>query len=676
MNFIYRYWMAFAIVVSAWCNGSAQRAVLVEAESFQDKGGWVVDQQFMDVMGSPYLLAHGLGRPVAPARTAVVFPAAGVYHVYARTRDWVAPFGPGQFAVAVNGTRVPVTFGKDTTGAWGWQPGGTVTISNLTARLELIDLSGFEGRCDALLFVPAEGAASFSLPAAPDFAWRRELLGLPRVPPVAGEYDFVVIGGGYAGICAAVSAARQGLRVALIQDRPVLGGNASSEVRVGPIGKLSLPPFPRNSDIMYEVFKVSWRGDAVGGLRPAPNDASLEKWVRSQPNLTVFLNQHVFRVTRQGRRIESVTARHIETSKELVFKGRYFADCTGDGTVGYLAGAESRSGSESHAETGETFAPKSEKRTFMGATNFWTTRWTDAPAPFPACPWALAISEESAVVSALEHDSGTKARPPYVACWNWESGFSQDQIQEAESIRDHNFRAIYGTWDYLKNKSAKRDRYRMAEIEWVAYVLGKRESRRLIGDFILTERDLTEHRLYPDGCVTTTWYLDLHYPHPENTEHFPGQEFRSLAYDDPNFEKYRGDIRGKYVQIEPYPIPFRCFYSKNVDNLFMAGRNISVTHVALASIRVMNTTGMMGAMVGRAAYLCRKNNCPPRELYAQHLDELKELLANPGERLPLSVSGEKQMQNRDTLWKELKYRIRACLRVVKRFALWLWALVA
>ena len=142
-------------------------------------------------------------------------------------------------------------------------------------------------------------------------------------------------------------------------------------------------------------------------------------------------------------------------------------------------------------------------------------------------------------------------------------------------------------------------------------------------------RTSQESKLYPDGCVTATWYFDLHFPHPDNTKHFPGQEFRSLAYDDPNFEKLRGSIPGRYTPIKPYPIPYRCFYSRNVPNLFMAGRDISVTHVALAPVRVQNTTGMMGTVVGRAAALCRRLQCDPRAIYERHLGELKALLTNP-----------------------------------------------
>jgi hypothetical protein len=633
--------------------------VLVEAESFQERGGWVVDQQFMDVMGSPFLLAHGLGQPVPPARAAVELPAPGAYRIFVRTRDWVAPYGPGTFRVAVDGNTLPVTFGVGGAGEWAWQDGGSVTVTGAVAVVELIDQSGFEGRCDALLFVPAHEADGYVPPDTVDFAWRRNLLGLPQEPPPAGEYDLVVVGGGYAGICAAVSAARLGVKTALIQNRPVLGGNASSEIRVCPIGGVGMAPFPRNSDILYEIHKLS-KAEAPKDayVRSVPDERALEEWMRAEENVALFLNRHVCEVVTDGGRIVSVTARHIETSKELSFGGRFFADCTGDGTVGFLAGAEFRAGSESREETGESFAPSGGKRRYLGATNYWKTRWTKKDEPFPECPWALDITGESLHVSSLGFDPNAVTKDPYVVYWNWESGFYRDQILEAEHIRDHNFRAMYGAWDFMKNKSRDKARYRKAELYWAAYVTGKRESRRLMGDHVLTQDDLTRHRLYEDGCVTTTWYLDIHYPHPENSRHFPGQEFRAMALDDPDVKTLRADAPNELVAIRPYPIPFRCFYSRNVENLFMAGRNISGTHVALASPRVMNTTAQMGTVVGRAASLCVKYDCSPRTLYADHLDDLKALLANPGEQTALSIAGEKMMQGRDTFVGELKWRIR------------------
>ena len=195
--------------------------------------------------------------------------------------------------------------------------------------------------------------------------------------------------------------------------------------------------------------------------------------------------------------------------------------------------------------------------------------------------------------------------------WTWETGMNLDQITDFERIRDYGLLVVYSNWSYLKNFSSVKEDYRNRRLAWVAYIAGKRESRRLLGDFILKEQDITNYVIYPDATAPTSWTIDLHYPDPENSKYFPGQEFKSIAV---------------HKKIHPYPIPYRCYYSRNVDNLFMAGRNISVTHVALGTVRVMRTTGMMGEVVGMAASIAVKHNTTPRGVYQHHLDELKSLM--------------------------------------------------
>ena len=234
----------------------------------------------------------------------------------------------------------------------------------------------------------------------------------------------------------------------------------------------------------------------------------------------------------------------------------------------------------------------------MGASYMWYAEETDRPSPFPEVPWALEFNERTA-------QRTTKGD------WNWEVGMLQDQVAEAEAIRDHSYRAIYGNWGFLKNHAENRAAYARQRMSWLAYVAGKRESRRLLGDIVLTQQDMQGQVQYPDAAVSTTWTIDLHYPAPENTAAFPGTEFRSIA---------------KFEKLDPYPIPYRCFYSRNVENLFMAGRNISVTHVALGGVRVQRTTGMMGEVVGMAASIARRHDTTPRGVYQSHLDELKVLM--------------------------------------------------
>ena len=264
--------LVFALVlVSIGFARAGGGGVLLEAESFQDPGGWVLDTQFIEVMGSPYLLAHGLGQPVKDATTTVKLPRAGAYHVWVRTKDWVArwkaPGAPGRFQVLVEGKPLAPTFG--TQGAdWEWQDGGTIQAGT-ESRVALHDLTGFEGRCDAIYFAPGEaGEAPPNEPKALA-QWRRATLGLPEKPIEAGEFDLVVTGGGYAGLGAAISAARMGCKVALIQDRPVLGGNGSSEVRVWAMGGIRRGLYPNLGGIVEEFVDHAQKlaGDRGGVWR-------------------------------------------------------------------------------------------------------------------------------------------------------------------------------------------------------------------------------------------------------------------------------------------------------------------------------------------------------------------------------------------------------------------------
>jgi hypothetical protein len=587
--------MTIALFGALCLNHAALGAnVLVEAESFQTLGGWVVDQQFMDQMGSPMLLAHGLGEPVADATTTVTLPVAGTWRIWVRTRDWAATWNvkgsPGRFQLVVDGKTLATTFGNEGA-AWHWQDGGTVALG-ATAKLALHDLTGFDGRCDAILFandtafVPPDGGEKLA-------ALRRQLLGLPDQPVTAGSYDLVVVGGGMAGCTAAISAARHGLKVALIQDRPVLGGNNSSEVRVwlgGSVGR----PFPKIGNVVKELEPPT-KGYGASGHGYEEGDAKKQKIILAEKNISLFLNVHVGRVIKEGAAVAAVIGRSIRTGQELRFDGRYFADCTGDGTVGFLAGADYRVGREARSETKERSAPEKADHQVMGTSIMWNAVSAKNAPPFPDCPWALRFTE----ATCQNTTSGD---------WTWEVGFFLDQVADAERIRDYGLRAIYGNWDFQRNQSANRAKYQGMKLGWVNYVGGKRESRRLLGDVIL--RVDAEKWDFPDSCVGTSWGVDVHYPARKNLQDFPDEPFRSCM--GPGGKGGGG-------------IPYRSLYSRNVPNLFMAGRNISVTHLALGTVRVMRTGGMMGEAVGMAASVAKAHNCQPRQVYEQHLDELKGL---------------------------------------------------
>ncbi len=195
--------------------------------------------------------------------------------------------------------------------------------------------------------------------------------------------------------------------------------------------------------------------------------------------------------------------------------------------------------------------------------------------------------------------------------WTWETGMYDDQIHKFEKVRDYGLLVVYSNWSYLKNHLKDNAEYRNRELGWVAYLAGKRESRRLMGDYILSEDDIVKNVNHEDASFITTWSIDLHRPDPKNAAYFPGKEFKAVT---------------THILIYPYAVPYRCLYSRNICNLFMAGRDISVTHVALGTTRVMRTTGMMGEVVGMAASLCKKHGASPRQIYYYHLDELKGLM--------------------------------------------------
>mgnify|MGYP002639384585 CR=1 FL=1 len=602
------------VQTAASASSFADGLILVEAEAFDNHGGWVNDQQFMDLMGSPFLLAHGMGRPVQDAITHVQFAEPGVYRLWVRTRDWVAPWNapgaPGRFQLLLNGQAVGVTFGTEGN-AWHWQDGGEVRVGS-QMDLALHDLTGFEGRCDAVLFSkdlswqpPHDGDALASL--------RRRLLYLPEEPTMSPVYDLVVIGGGVAGTSAAVTAARLGLTVALVQDRPVLGGNASSEVRVWPEGHVNQQPFPRVGDVVMELVPEK-KSDSKNaqGAHVFDDDRKLNV-VRAEPNITLYLEQRVNAAHSSNGHIDAVLSQHTRNAERTMIRGRWFLDSTGDGSVGYLAGADF-----DQTETGH-----------MGASNLWNIQCLcedEDPlsselaaaceeATFPRCEWAVDLTDKpfpGRTSGSTEPQTKNPNQPVSLGNWFWENGFDRDPILEMERIRDQNFRAMYGAWDTIKNVEK---RYPAHQLNWVAYIAGKRESRRLLGDVILTAEDLRDDNQFEDGCFPCTWGIDTHFPSAAYKEGHEGDEFIA-DYTHGEGYTYKG----------PYWVPYRCLYSRNIDNLFMAGRDISVTHEALGAVRVMKTTGAMGEIVGMAASLCKQFDCTPREVYAEHLEELKALM--------------------------------------------------
>ena len=573
------------LFLAVLCGTYATQAgsLLVEAETFDELGGWIVDSQFIDQMGSSYLMAHGLGKAVSNASTKVEFPETGEYHVWVRTKDWVKEpeWSPGKFKLLINGQAQNSIFGTQGSGNWIWQKGGTTSIENKSVKIELEDLAGFNGRCDAIFFTTDKEAAPPQKHDESMRAWRRQLLNLPSKPKSGGKFDVIVVGGGVSGCSAALAAARLGCRVAIIQNRTVFGGNSSSEVGVRGF-KWGVP-----SDVITrEVWDRVGFPELINRRREA---------MTSQPNLTCFLGWHVTDATMKDGRISSVRAIHTITSEERTFDASYWIDASGDGALGFLAGADYRYGRESRHEHNEPLAPEKPDRFVLGATLHWGTHAiSEEPRPFPEVPWALIVSKDYAGRGGS---------------YSWEYGHWRDMIGEAEEIRDYLFQAIYGShYTAKKNEPDKLESY---ELKYIHFVLAKRESRRLLGDYIMTALDCWETPTKPDRVGISNNPFDVHKP-KEN-------------YD---FRIYIDETYGGLKRRKDADIPFRSLYSRNVPNLLMAGRCISVTHLAHSSTRVMNTGSQTGIASGAASYLCTLYNKDPREVGKQHIKELQDIVFN------------------------------------------------
>ncbi|HZZ46866.1 MAG TPA: FAD-dependent oxidoreductase [Pseudonocardia sp.] len=611
---------------------STYSGILVEAEAFGEYGGWTLDSQFESSMGSPYLLAHGLGRPVEDAKTVITVPEAGEYTIWVRAKDWMPAHHPGRFGLTVNGTALDTEFGATGTD-WAWQSAGPVQLDRGPATLALHDLTGFDGRCDAIFL----GRAGVTPPDEPSRAWRTALLGLPAEPHDAGEFDVVVVGGGVTGCAAALSAARLGCRVALVQDRPLLGGNASREIGLTPRGE---------------------RGPLVAELaeRTDDGDLSARKVLEAEPNVTLVLERSVFAAATDagtdGSRILSIDARDARTGHDHRYRAPVFIDCTGRALLGLLAGARTLFGQEARAEFGEPLAPKKRVEAHHGNTVFFRTRMADGPVTFPDVPWAREVSKDFAKLTgqlarpgvdnvagpiagsgplARFARTGEKGAPGrktvgkilrklpewlrgrlnmarFPATHFWEYGQFLDPYSDGERIRDHLLAALYGTFSNVKRREPET--YANLEFDWVAYVPGQGEFRRYLGDYVLTENDVRDHTVFPDAVVQNSGAFCLHH------EGHRKYDFRLKGW---TWDERDG---------KPYAIPFRCLYSADVSNLMMAGKHISVTHIAGSSTKFMANGAQHGIATGAAAFLCREHRTVPRGIHDAHLPQLRAIVSD------------------------------------------------
>ena len=444
-------------------------------------------------------------------------------------------------------------------------------------------------------------------------------------------YDIVVVGGGLSGMCAAIAAARHGAKCAIVQNRPMFGGNASSEIRMHILGANChhAKPDMRETGILEEILLANKKRNPYASF-PVFDTVLWEK-IHTQENLTSYLNTNMDDVIMDGRSIKGIICHQSTTETELTLYASLFVDATGHGTLGVMAGGAYRTGSESRYEFLEPTAPEEANHYTMGNTIMFTACDRGEPVAFEKPDWAYAYSEEDLQhrphvdgITAhadggeiVEAEEGKNQLPGFSNVdsgywWIELGGDSEDIILDGEKIRDELYRSLFGVWDHLKNVGNHGTQ--TLDLEWIGMVPGYRESRRLEGDYILNENDVRSNRIFDDAVAYGAWPMDNHVPGGLKDLHlYPSAIF--------NFDGC-------------YTIPYGCYISRNVDNLMMAGRDISCSKMAFSSLRVMGTCAIGGQAVGTAAAMAIRKQCSPREIGQSHIRELQQQLLKDDCYLP------------------------------------------
>ena len=439
---------------------------------------------------------------------------------------------------------------------------------------------------------------------------------------LTANYDIVVVGGGLAGLFAAVAAARQGANVAIVQSRSMFGGNASSEVRMHIVGAdcHASKDNMRETGLIEELLLKNKQRNPYASFPVF--DTMMWEMAYQQEHLTSYLNTAVQDVVMDGKNIRSVICYQYTTETEVHLSADIFVDATGHGTVGVLAGAKYRIGTESKYEFSEPSAPEVSNNHCMGDSLLFSARDRGEPVKFVAPEWAYHFSEEDLAIRPhtsrmvfnasdgsvySEKKAGSRQLPDYYDStsgywWIEVTGHGDEMTRDSEIIRDKLIRCVYGVWDHLKNGGDHGvENY---DLDWVGIVPGHRESRRLDGDYVLTENDILANRVFPDAVAYGGWPMDVHC----DGGIFSKQPSVAVSYE------------GSYT------IPYRCFYSKNIGNLMMAGRDISTSKMAFSSTRVMGTCAVGGEAVGTAAALAIKHGCTVADVGRYHIQELQQTL--------------------------------------------------
>lgn len=424
------------------------------------------------------------------------------------------------------------------------------------------------------------------------------------------DTELAIIGGGLSGVCAAITAARKGVKVVLIQDRPVLGGNSSSEVRLWILGATSHMGnnnrWSREGGVIDEILVENTYKNKEGN--PLILDTILLDKVASERNITLLLNTAVYEMQKSGsEKISAVRAFCSQNSTEYLVTAPLFCDASGDGIVGFLSGAAFRMGAESKEEFGEKFAPTKEYGELLGHSLYFYSKDTGKPVKFIAPDFALDVTKE------IPRFRSFNSKEYGCKLWWLEYGGRLDTVHDTEKIKWELWKVVYGAWNYIKNSGEFPEAENLT-LEWVGTIPGKRESRRFEGDYMLRQQDIIEQRTHEDAVAFGGWSIDLH----------PAD---GVFSEKPGCNQWHG----KGI----YQIPYRTLYSKNIKNLFLAGRIISATHVAFASTRVMATAAHIGQAIGMAAFVAKENDLNPSDIIEKgFIKDLQQELLRSGQHIP------------------------------------------
>lgn len=575
--------------------------IWIDAIEFESFGGWVMDTQFVREMGQSYLIANDIpGEPVENAKTKFSVEEDGYYRVFIRTKNWKMPYNPGQLKLVVDGVELPATIGLMPSQKWYWEIAGDIELKKGEHTLATKDLTGWLSRFAAVVitndfdFIPSNDTERL-------LKQRAEIKNIDTSVKDMGDWDLIVVGAGPGGIPTALAAARSGIKVALISGREVIGGNASDEGTVGLDGAGAKNYGMHETGIANEIkrtkerFNLSWQG-------------AVEKLVANEPNITTFLSELCIDCETENGIIKSIECVNNITLEKHKYSAPLFADCTGDGWLGYYAGAAYRIGREAKHEMNEEYAPLwADTYTMSGCLcgtikkvgmRAFLAEDIGAPCEFELPEWATKLPEGS--------ELHRTAKRVYTAEWWTENSNDYDDLFESEFSRDQLVCLGLGYFDWVKNSSNLKEEATNYKLSHIFLHNSKRENRRLVGDYVMNQNDFVPEKEFPDTISYCGWSLDLH--------HIKGM-----------FSGKEGPFFSN-TNIGIIPVPYRCLYSKNIKNLFMASRCSSFSHIALGSTRVESTLATLGQAAGTAAAFCKKYSCLPRDIYNEHIVELQQQL--------------------------------------------------